>query len=151
QYYKAIAAILDSVSKQPSPTQGASWLVGKVRVIEQLPIVNVDPALLEWGNMVSDALSRAAQELALGQNRAMVAAQGIASPVGAYTSYGTVGEGHGNAQAMADRRNAQQQRRQASQAERGAAAERAFAIVNPILPTRGKIRAQMSQKYGVEF
>jgi hypothetical protein len=152
RYYKAIASILDGASRKPSPTQGASWLTTKARVIEQLPILNVDPALVEWGSVVSNTLKRAGQELALGQQKAMVAAQGVASPT-AYSSY-TSGNEYSTSDTPETRaayRNAQQQRQQVAQAERGAAAERALAIINDVLPTRAKIRADMVQKYGVEF
>ena len=48
-------------------------------------------------------------------------------------------------------RNAQQQRRQAAQEQRVAAAGRAIGFFNEIAPMRGKLRAEMTQKYGVEF
>jgi hypothetical protein len=152
RYYRAVSAILDTLVAKQSPKQGATWLVAKARVIEQLPILDVDPALVSWGNSVGDTLKRAAQELAIGQQRAGNAALTVQSPTG--STY--AGEGSGmtvqdTPESRAAFRNAQQQRRQVAQTERGAAAERAFAILNEVLSTRGKIRAEMVQKYGVEF
>jgi hypothetical protein len=151
KYYQAVSKMIDAIGPKPSPKQGATWLATQAKMIQQLPVLNVDPALLEWGNSVASAFTRAAQELAIGQQRAMTAAQGVASPTG-YTSYSTSGlGGTDTAETRAAFRNAQQQRQQAAQTERGAAAERAFGFVNDLLGSRGKIRADMTQKYGVEF
>ena len=79
-----------------------------------------------------------------------MAAQGVASPT-AYTNYSPQGGGNSTPETRAAYRNAQQQRRQVAQTERGAAGDRAMTIMNQVLPTRGKIRAEMTQKYGVEF
>jgi len=48
-------------------------------------------------------------------------------------------------------RNASNQRRQAAQTERAAAAQRALDALNTLPDSRAKIRAEMSQKYKVEF
>jgi hypothetical protein len=151
KYYRAVSRMIDAIGSKPSPQQGATWLVAQARMIQQLPVMNVDPALLEWGNAVADVFTRAAQELAIGQQRAMTAAQSVQSPT-AYTSHAEPGyTGSANAESRAALRNAQQQKQQLAQTERGAAAERAFAIVNTLAGSRGKIRADMTQKYGVEF
>ncbi len=151
-YYRAISKMLDSIGPKPSPKQGATWLLAQAKMIQQLPIVNVDPALIDWGNTIAEAFVRAAQELGLGQQKAMIASQSIASPT-AYASYTDNSEGSGSdsPETRAAYRNAQQQRRQVSQTERAAAAQRAFDIINQMLGTRGKIRVEMTQKYGVEF
>jgi hypothetical protein len=151
EYYRVVSKKLDTIGTKPSPTQTAGSLLANAREIEQLPILNVDPELVKWGGAVSDAFSRAGQELALGQQKARVAAAGVASPV-AYTTYTYNGStGNTTPEARAAYRNAQQQRQAASQTERNAAATQAFAVLNDVLPTRTKIRAEMTQKYGVEF
>jgi hypothetical protein len=151
EYYRVVSKKLDTIGTKPSPTQTAGSLLAHAREIEQLPILNVDPELVKWGGAVSDAFSRAGQELALGQQKARSAAEGVASPV-AYTTY-TANGGTGNTtpEARAAYRNAQQQRQAASQTQRTAAATQAFAVLNEVLPSRAKIRAEMTQKYGVEF
>jgi hypothetical protein len=151
EYYRVVSKKLDTIGAKASPTQTAGALTAHAREIEQLPILNVDPELVKWGGTVSDAFSRGAQELGLGQQKARIAAQGVASPV-AYTTYTYNGStGNTTPEARAAYRNAQQQRQAASQAQRNAAATQAFAILNEVLPSRGKIRAEMTQKYGVEF
>src|SRR5262249_33121570 len=143
KYYRAISKMLDNISPKPSPKQGATWLVAQAKVIRQLPVLNVDPALVEWGNSVADAFIRAAQELAIGQQRAGTAALGVASPTAYATESTNSGSNTDTAETRAAYRNAQMQRQQVSQTERGAAAERAFEIVNSLLGSRGKIRLDM--------
>ena len=150
-YYRAVSKKLDTIGVKPSPQQGAAWLVAQARQIEQLPLVDVDPDLADWGASVSNAFYRAAQELSVGQQRAQVASDRIESPV-SQTAYTPSGSGSADTpESRAAFRNAQRQRREAAQTERGQAAERAFNVFNEILPTRQKIRAAMVQKYGVEF
>ncbi len=151
EYYKAVSKKLDTIGAKASPTATAGSLIALSKEIEQLSILNVDPALITWGGAVANTFARAAQELALGQQQAKVAAEGVASPT-SYTTYNSNGSANNNTpETRAAYRNAQQQRRAASQAQRGAAADRAFAVLNEVLPTRAKVRAEMTQKYGVEF
>jgi hypothetical protein len=150
QYFRAVSRTLDTISGKSSPSQAGSSFVNKARQIEQLPILNVDPVLVEWGNGVAAAFNNAAQELYVGQQKAGVASQAVLSPT-AYSTYAPQGSGNSTPETRAAYRNAQQQRRAASQAERGAAGDRAMSIMNQVLPTRGKVRAEMTQKYGVEF
>ena len=150
-YYRAVSKKLDTIKVKPSPQQGAAWLVAQARQIEQLPLMDVDPELTEWGATVSNAFYRAAQELSVGQQRAQVASDRIETPV-SQTAYTPSGSGSADTpESRAAFRNAQRQRREAAQNERAQAAERAFNVFNEILPTRQKIRAAMVQKYGVEF
>jgi hypothetical protein len=150
-YYRAVAKKLDMMTMKPSPSQGATWLIAQARQIEQLPLLDVDPALAEWGASVSNAFYRAAEELGIGQQRAQIASERIASPT-ASVAWTESGQGSSDtAESRANFRNAQKQRREAAQNERSQAAERAFNVFNEILPTRQKIRAEMVQKYGVEF
>lgn len=152
EYYRAVSRILDNLGPKPSPKQGAAWLTAQARVIRQLPVLDVDPALLEWGNSVADTFLRVGQELALGQQRAQTAALGVQTPT-AQTTWTDHSEGSttDSPETRAAFRNAQQQRRQVAQQERTVAAERAFAIFNEVLSRRGAIRIEMTQKYGVEF
>lgn len=106
--------------------------------------------LLAWGQMVTQSYMRAAQELALGQQQATTAAGRIDSPTG-YTTDAPNGGSSETADTRAAYKNAQQQRRTAAASERTAAAQRVLDILNPIVATRGKMRADMTQRYGVEF
>jgi hypothetical protein len=149
-YYRAVAKAIDSLGPTPSATQSANTLSTQARRIEQLPALDVDPALLEWGSSVADAFSRAGHEVAVGAQRAQAAAAGVASPT-ASANYSNNGSPTSTPESRAAFRNAQQQRRQVSQNERAAASDRALTILNPLPTARGKIRGEMSQKYRVEF
>jgi hypothetical protein len=120
-------------------------LAAHARRIQQLPSLDVDPALLEWGGTVADALDRAGHELAVGSQRAQAAAASVQSQ--SWYSNG----GASTPESRAALQNAQQQRRQAAQTERAAASDRAMAILTTLSVPRSKIRADMSQKYRVEF
>jgi hypothetical protein len=150
KYYRAIAKSLDSISSKASPTAGAGWLMAQARQFEQLPVLNVDPDLVSWGQFVTAGYMRAGQELAMGQQQAKMAAERVDSPVG-YTTEAPNGGGVETADTRAAYKNAQQQRRTAAMAERNAAAQRALDVLNQLVQSRGKIRAEMTQKYGVEF
>jgi hypothetical protein len=146
-----VCKTLDQMSAKTSPTQSATWLHAQAKMIQNLPIVGVDPILTEWGDQIAGAFDRAAQTLAIGQQNAQVAAQGVNSPAGYANSTET---GYGNtdtAESRAAFRNAQQQRRQAAQQQRAAAGDQALSILNDAMATRGKIRTLMVQKYNVEF
>jgi hypothetical protein len=100
--------------------------------------------------MVTQGYNRAGQELALGQQQAKMAAGRIESPTG-YTTEAPNGGGVETADTRAAYQNAQQQRRTAATAEKNAAAQRALDILNQLVDTRGKVRADMTQRYGIEF
>jgi hypothetical protein len=156
-YYRAIARTLDQMSAKTSPTQSAGWLHAQSKMIQQLPILGVDPVLIEWGGTISGAFDRAAQTLAVGQQQAQIAAAGVASPTGIATAggdgnYATQGGSMTDtAESRAAFRNAQQQRRQAAQQQRAAAGDQALGILQEAMATRAQVRTLMTQKYNVEF
>jgi hypothetical protein len=150
KYYRAIAKSLGAISIKDSPTAGANWLLAQARQFEQLPVLNVDPDLLAWGQNVTQGYYRAGQELALGQQSAKMAAGQVASPTG-YTEAAPNGGGVETADTRAAYKNAQEQRRNAATAQRQAAAQRALDILNPLVEARGKLRVDMTQRYGIEF
>lgn len=150
QYFKAITAILDQISATPKAIT-ASSVRGHARRIQQLPVLNVDPELVAWGVDVIDRLNQCANIISVGQQNAANAAQTIASPTSEATYSDTGVSSSDTAASRAAFRNAQQQRRQAAQAERTRAAEQAFQVIADSSKERNTIRAKMTSKYGVEF
>lgn len=151
-YYRSVSKILDQMQAQASPTQSGQWLLARSRVIQQLPILGVDPELLQWGNQISDAFTTAAGILAIGQQQAQAAAQGVASPVASgNVNWDGQQQSSDDAGSRAAFRNAQQQRRQVAQQQRAQAAAGAAQVLAKSMESRGQIRAAMTQKYGVEF
>lgn len=60
RYYSSIATILGDLKAQKSTSQGgvALWYGRYARKIDQLPVLNVDPDLVKWGQELSEALRR---------------------------------------------------------------------------------------------
>jgi hypothetical protein len=154
-YYQAIVKILDNIQVQQASMQmTANVFKGQARRIDNLPILNVDPVLLAWGSRVSEALMRGVQLAAVGQQRAIAASSGVASPV-AYTNDNEYYEnGYNNtatAETRAAFRNVQGQRRSMGEQARADTLNDVATLINDVNSQRGKIRAEMVQKYGVEF
>ncbi len=147
-YYRAVAKSIDVLGPKASASQSGTSLTAQANRIQQLPVLDVDPALVEWGGSVAETLSRAAHEISIGGQRAQAAAAAVASP--AASSAGNYGSAS-TPESRAAFRNAANQRRQAAQTERASAAQRALEVLNTIPEGRAKVRADMSQKYRVEF
>src|SRR5581483_2612284 len=113
-YYKTVCTILDNASGGKTAAESATWFRSAAKRIDQLPILNVDPALVEWGTMVSGRLKQVAGIGALGQTQINARVAGVADPE--YSGYGYDSNG-GYADTSADRaarENANKQRRQAA-------------------------------------
>jgi hypothetical protein len=149
RYYKSIAGFLDSFSAQNSAADGAKWARSISKRIDQLPILNVDPALVQWGSTVSLKLKQVGAGMATAQTAINSRVAGVADP--GYASYT---DNEGNAVSDVDRvatENAKQQRRQAALEQRAQAQEQATRILEEIAQTRPAVRAAMVEKYKVEF
>jgi hypothetical protein len=150
RYYKVIAANLDNFRPGTSLAETATWGRATAKRIDQLPILNVDPALVEWGTMVSTRLKQAIASGAVGQTQVNARVAGVMDP--GYTSYTYDNEGNYQTDInRAEQENAKRQRRQASLEQKAQAQEQAMRIINEIAETRPKIRAAMVEKYQVEF
>ena len=151
KYYKSICAILDGVQGGKSASETAVWVRGACKRVDQLPILNVDPALVEWGGMVSTKLKQAAVVMGVGQTQMNARVAGVADPT--YTSSMNYNGSTSDdvAANRAARENANKQRRQAALEQKAQSQEQALGIVNEIAETRPKIRADMVAKYKVEF
>jgi hypothetical protein len=147
-YYRTVAKSIDVLGPKASASQSGNSLSGQASRIQQLPALDVDPALVEWGGTVAEALDRAAHEIAIGSQRAQAAAAAVASP--AASGAGNYGSAS-TPESRAAFRNAANQRRQAAQTERATAAQKAMDVLNTVPENRAKVRAEMSQKYRVEF
>jgi hypothetical protein len=147
-YYRSVAKCIDVLGPKASASQSGTSLTAQASRIQQLPVLDVDPALVEWAGSVAEAMSRAAHEIAIGGQRAQAAAAAVASP--AASGAGNYGSAS-TPESRAAFRNASNQRRQAAQTERAAASQKAVDVLNTIPEGRAKVRAEMSQKYKVEF
>ncbi len=147
KYYKTISAILDNIQSGKSPSETAVWIRGASTRIDQLPILNVDPALVEWGAMVSTRLKQAGSVVAVGQTQMNARVAGVMDP-----TYASSDDSYSNDPAnRTARENANKERRQAALEQKAQSQEQALRIVNEIAETRPKIRADMVAKYKIEF
>jgi hypothetical protein len=150
RYYKSICTMLDGVKAAASAKDMAVWIRNASRRIDQLPILNVDPALVEWGAMVGMTLKQGAAVMGVGQTQIDSRVAGVTDPDygGSYYDVNGYYVSNYNATAAA---NANRQRRQVALEQRGQAQQQALTIIAPIAETRAKIRAEMVAKYKVEF
>jgi hypothetical protein len=150
RYYKAICGFLDGFSAQNSAADSAKWARNVSKRIDQLPILNVDPQLVQWGSLVSLKLKQAGTGMGTAQTQMDARVAGIADP--AYSAYHYDNEG--NYQSDINRgemENARRQRRQVALEQKAQAQEQAVRVLAEIAETRPAIRAAMTEKYKVEF
>lgn len=150
RYYKSICTMLDGVSAAASAKDMAVWVRNASRRIDQLPILNVDPALVEWGALVGTKLKQAAGVMGVAQTQINARVAGVQDPEYGGSYYDNNGYYVNNYDSSAVE-NANRQRRQVALEQRGQAQQQALTIINSITETRPKIRAEMVNKYKVEF
>jgi len=155
RYYRAVSKIIDTfaarVRKASSLTQGATYVARDARNIGRLPILNVDPALIEWGASVNSRLMEVATSLGVGGLQARARSESVLDP---YSNDATVTyylEVKNDQNNVVDRQNAARQRRAAVAEEKGKILQQATQQLMEIEAARAKIRAAMAAKYSVEF
>jgi hypothetical protein len=154
RYFKAVSATLDSFSQPTSAGAGAQWLKRASARIDKLPMVNVDPDLLQWGAQVSAAMLQGAQQLATGQ--AMISSRSSGAKAATIQNPTYYTDMYGNyipndAQTRADYGRQVASMEQASQEERARVSAPVAQLMADTIATRARIRAQMVERYKVEF
>ena len=150
KYYKVICATLDGFSAQNSASDSAMWARSAAKRIEKLPILNVDPQLVQWGTLVSTKLKQAGATMGMAQTEINSRVAGVMDPgysIGYYDNEGN----YTSDVSRVDSENASRQRRQAALEQRAQAQQQAVQILGEIAETRPQIRAAMVEKYQVEF
>ncbi len=79
-----MSLIIDNLSGGASLEETSSWFAGSAKRIDQMPILHVDPALVEWGGAVSTALRQVAGVAKVGQTQINSRVAGVMQP--GYTS-----------------------------------------------------------------
>lgn len=149
RYFKAVCAMLDNFKGASSPSESASWARATSKRIDQLPILNVDPQLIQWGSNVSLKLKQAGAGMAVAQTQMNARVAGVADP--SYTgTYDQAGE-YKWTSTPGEMENANRQRRQAALEQKAQAQEQTARILTEVAETRPAIRAAMVEKYKVEF
>jgi hypothetical protein len=157
RYFKVICGNLDNARAGASASETATWARTTSKRIDQLPILNVDPALVEWGTAVSTKLKIAGGTMAVGQTQINSRVAGISDPTFGSYSYNSSGDyyssdhGSDDGAQRAAYDNAKRQRRQAALEQRAQSQQQALQIISELAGTRTAIRAAMVEKYKVEF
>lgn len=152
RYFAEVAAILDGIRPGSSLGDQSGWLSRDAMRIDQMPVRDVDPDLIEWGAGVSANLRAASAILDAGQQRVTASAHSAPVPVGSYsTGWYDTGTEQRNAQYRADVENYRRQNRQAAAQIRAQVSQDASKPLQQALDSRGKIRAVMVERYGNDF
>jgi hypothetical protein len=138
-------------SSMPSLTQFATWLKRDARRVARLPILNVDPDLVKWGEEVAMRLSEGAQIYTVGGLTVQTRAAGVMDTASENRWIDTSEEHYSTNQNDVNRRNAMAMRRAASKEEQAKVAQAVSGIVNDLMAKRLEIRKVLTQRYKVEF
>jgi hypothetical protein len=154
QYFKSVADLVDDLRSKPSQgktksiSQYGTWFNRYADKIDKLPILNVDPLLLDYGLYVSTSFRSAAESIRSSAGRARVRQLQNPNSYVAYGRWGVNGAYGGYVQDV----KAQQADRTAIRAEeRISSATDARGIMQDVMQQTADIRVKMTQKYNAEF
>jgi hypothetical protein len=154
QYFKSVTGLVDDLRAKPSSGQTRSinqygtWFNRYADKIDKLPIVNVDPELLDYGVYVSTSFRSAGETIRSAGGRARVRQLETPNNYVAYGRWGTNGAYGGYFQ---DIKGMQSDRTRIRTEERVSSATDARGIMQEVLQQTAQIRVKMSQKYSAEF
>jgi hypothetical protein len=171
-YYKSVQKLLKDLKGRKTGSGGtyttgsiAQWCTNYGRKINNLPLLNVDPEMIQYGSGVSQTLTQVAQALNGGNIQGGIDARS-SSPVyntftntdvygygyrGGWFSGGTVPLGSTNSIAVIDPLATTAQRENIKANARAQSSKSAREIFARIDEGTGEIRAKMVQKYQIEF
>ncbi len=163
QYFKSVVGLVDDLRQKPDTTgvktmgQVGIWFGKYARRIDELPILNVDPDLLDYGAFVASALRQAESTLRGSGGRARVASLNVPTQYdvsgayrGGYGRWGAYG-GYGAVTYQEDLRAMQQARTQIRTEERVSSSASARDIIQQVNEATADVRRAMTQKYQAEF
>lgn len=154
KYYQAVAKMIDGFGKRvrgaSSLREGATYVARDARRIDRLPILSVDPELVQWGTGVSSRLLEVASALGVSGHQARARTESILDPEKRGGSSSEL-EIRTDRNEYVDRKNAARQRRAAAAEERAKVLEQATGVLKEIELSRAEIRAVMTQRYETEF
>lgn len=155
-YYGAVGEIIDGLNvkirRAPSMIQSGTYIARDARRIDRLPILHVDPALIQWGTSVSTQIDQLAGTLSVGGFQARSNTIGIQN-----AQINTINDADYSAVAQVDpndavnRINVTRQRRAALAAAKAQTGQAATQLLRDIETSRAQVRAAMTQKYNTNF
>ena len=160
QYFKSVGSLVDDLQKRKDiKTMGqvGIWFGRYARKIDELPMLNVDPMLLDYGAYVSDSLRQA--ETSLRDVGGKKRVRQLNAPA-QYDVYGRSGAAYGRwggygyyggSVAVEDWRATAQNRARIATEERVSGAKSARDIMQGIAGATADVRREMTKKYQAEF
>ncbi len=154
QYFKSVADLVDDLRSKPSTGQTKSisqygtWCNRYADKIDKLPILNVDPELLDYGLYVSTSLRNAGETIRGAGGRARVRSLDTPNSYVYYGRWGTNGAYGGYVQ---DLKAVQSDRTRIRTEERVSSATDARGIMQDVVQATAEIRVKMTNKYNAEF
>ncbi|MCO8122825.1 hypothetical protein NHH03_13840 [Stieleria sp. TO1_6] len=172
QYYNSVTTLIDDLREKPKRDhvktfgQAAMWYDKYARKIDQLPLLNVDEALLNWGAQIADSFRNAEMFMkGVGMRSSVRTENNNASSGGYYSTgggyragYGYGGAGYGSAgysvslgagRASVNEKGRTDSNIRSQERTRGAASVQE--IWRQIDDSVAGIRREMTEKYNVEF
>ncbi len=162
QYYKAAREIFQKLDKQlqggrspVSPATMAVWMKRDATAISRLPILNVDPDLVQFAANMSVRLNDAARLMSEGTLQTQARTSGVRTGYVHRDSY-SYGDDYRNAHddrvaKSADRRDVRAQRQQATNEEKAKIVSQAGEIFAGAKQEAELIRIEMTKRYQMEF
>lgn len=161
QYFRSVVSLIDDLkqSKQDRKTMGqlTVWFERYAQKIDRLPILNVDPALQDYGYFVSSAFRQGAGKVQGAAARSRVRQQdvpqqydvyGYSEPIGV-TRWGAYG--WNGWQAYPNERATAHMRTQVRTQERLQGVTSANQVLQEVDNETAKIRQEMTNKYSASF
>ena len=171
-YFKGVQELLRDLKGQKSRSGGtyttgsiAKWCTNYSRKINNLPMLNVDPEMIEFGTKTAQTLVQVAQSLNGGNIQGGIAARSASPVVDTYTSSNVYGYGYRGgwfgggieplgsetSVSVIDERATTAQRANIRSNARAQSSQQARQIFASIDAAMADICARMVQKYQIEF
>lgn len=156
KYFRSINDMLQQYSGRRDYSEVSRWLQQNAQRISRLPILNVDPKLVSWGNDVASRLRQVATLFRQDQQELRGKMAGVSSNNTYYYDFNGnySGSGYYNQSAGQAYQNLQDTARQQSQQMAQSRADsigKAQQIMSGLLSERDQVRDQMTQKYKIQF
>jgi hypothetical protein len=152
QYFKSISGLLDDLRGKRNDFSSlnavGTWLNRYADKIDKLPIVNVDPQLLDYGRFVSGSFRAAGEAIRSSGGKTRTRQLNAPSYYNYYGRWGTNGAYGGYYQ---DVKATQEDRTRIRSEERVSAATDARGIMQEVMNATAEIRQTMTQKYNANF
>lgn len=155
KYFRAVNEILQQYSGRRDYSEVSRWLAQSAQRISKLPIINVDPELVAWGNDVASRMRQVATGFREDQQTNRAKVMGISANNNYYYDYdgNYNGNGYGNTpgqsyQSLQNQANQQSQQLAQSKAD---SISKASQVMGDVLAKRDQLRIAMTQKYKIQF